>query len=56
MKRILQILRRLAGMPDYPGYVAHRRTCHPGEPLLSEREFYDRYLEARYGGAGSRCC
>ena len=56
MSKLLSLLKRLAGMPDYPAYLEHQRACHPGEAPLSEREFYDRYLETRYGGAGSRCC
>ena len=56
MSRLLAVIRRLTGMPDYEAYLVHQRTKHPGDPVLSEREFYDRYLEARYGGTGSRCC
>ena len=56
MSTLLQLIRRIAGMPDYQGYLSHQRDKHPGEPILSEREFYDRYVESRYGGAGSRCC
>jgi uncharacterized short protein YbdD (DUF466 family) len=56
MTRLLQAIRRIAGMPDYEHYLAHCRQKHPGEPVLSEREFYERHIEARYAGAGSRCC
>jgi uncharacterized short protein YbdD (DUF466 family) len=56
MTTLLRLIRQMAGMPDYEAYLAHQRLKHPGEPFLSEREFYDRYLELRYGGAGSRCC
>lgn len=56
MSRFLTLLKRIAGMPDYAGYLEHQRRCHPEEPPLSEREFYDRYLRSRYEGADSRCC
>jgi uncharacterized short protein YbdD (DUF466 family) len=56
MRKFLAALRRIAGMPDYARYLEHRARCHPGETTMTEREFYDRYLETRYGGAGSRCC
>ena len=56
MSRLFALIRRVAGMPDYDGYLAHQRERHPGEPILSEREFYDRYVESRFGGTGSRCC
>ena len=56
MTRLLKALRQIAGMPDYERYLEHRRQVHPTEPVLSERDFYDRYLETRYAGTGSRCC
>ena len=56
MNKILAAIRRMAGMPDYDSYLAHHREQHPGERVLTEREFYERYLETRYGGVGSRCC
>lgn len=55
MERILQIVRRLMGMPDYAGYLRHLRSCHPERPVPSEREFFREWLEARYNGV-SRCC
>jgi uncharacterized short protein YbdD (DUF466 family) len=56
MTQLVAFIRRITGMPDYENYLAHQREKHPGDAVLSEREFYDRYLESRYGGAGSRCC
>lgn len=56
MSRLFALIRRVAGMPDYEGYLAHQRVKHPADPVLTEREFYDRFVESRYGGAGSRCC
>jgi uncharacterized short protein YbdD (DUF466 family) len=42
-------------MPDYEAYLAHVRAHHPGMPAISEREFFDRFVEARSGGV-TRCC
>jgi uncharacterized short protein YbdD (DUF466 family) len=56
MTRLLRVLRQITGMPDYDRYLAHQSEHHPGAPVLTEREFYDRYLESRYSGSGSRCC
>lgn len=56
MSSFLTLVRRITGMPDYALYLAHQREKHPGDPVLTEREFYHLYLESRYGGAGSRCC
>ena len=54
--RLLNAVRRITGMPDYAGYLSHMAGRHPGCPVLSEREFYDQYVNARYGNGASRCC
>lgn len=56
LTRGLAALRRTVGMPDYAGYLAHRRRFHPGEPIPSEREFFSQFVEARYGDTPTRCC
>ena len=56
MSRLLDLLRRVAGMPDYAGYVDHLRRCHPERSVPSEREFFADYLAARYGDGPTRCC
>ena len=43
-------------MPDYVGYLDHMAERHPGCAVISEREFYDEYVKARYGAGASRCC
>ena len=53
---VLRMIRRMAGMPDYAAYVEHLRRRHPGSAVPTEREFYDSYLENRYGDAPTRCC
>ena len=56
IRRILAVVRRIWGMPDYPGYVEHLRRCHPGCPVPTEREFFDQYVKARSDGGPVRCC
>jgi uncharacterized short protein YbdD (DUF466 family) len=43
-------------MPDYAGYLAHMIERHPECRPVSEREFFDQYVNARYGNGASRCC
>ena len=56
LARLAAVLRRLAGMPDYAAYLAHAHRCHPGHPVLSERDFFMEYLRARYADGPTRCC
>lgn len=49
--------RLMVGLPDYDRYVEHRRTCHPGAPIMSPKEFFRERQRARYGdGKMNRCC
>lgn len=43
-------------MPDYQEYIRHLRLMHPAWPIPSEREYFDQYLQARYGDGPTRCC
>jgi uncharacterized short protein YbdD (DUF466 family) len=56
VERALQVVRRVAGMPDYAAHVAHLRRCHPECDVPSAREFYEEYVRARYGDGATRCC
>lgn len=56
LARLAATVRRIIGAPDYGAYVAHVRACHPGREPLSEREFIEERLTARYEKPGSRCC
>lgn len=56
LRRGLQAVRRVAGMPDYAAYVEHRSRHHPGEPVATEREFYAEHVTARYTDSPTRCC
>ncbi len=51
--------RLMVGVPDYETYVAHRRTTHPGEPVMTYEEFFRNRQDARYAvgkGKFRRCC
>jgi uncharacterized short protein YbdD (DUF466 family) len=52
----LSTFKQLTGMPDYNGYVRHLRLMHPSWPIPTEREFFDLYLDSRYGDGPTRCC
>ncbi len=57
--RAVQTARLMVGIPDYDTYVEHRRTHHPGEPIMSYTEFFRERQQARYGCEGGRisgCC
>ncbi|HXM81564.1 MAG TPA: CstA-like transporter-associated (seleno)protein [Burkholderiales bacterium] len=51
--------RLMVGVPDYETYVQHRRTSHPGEPIMTYEQFYIDRLNARYAvdkGRLKGCC
>lgn len=54
--RLRQAAHLAVGLPDYQGYVAHRRAHHPGEPVMSYAEFFRERQASRYRRGGSRCC
>ena len=56
LERVLRVVRRVSGMPDYAAHVEHARRCHPEQPLPNEREYYEEYVRARYEGGPTRCC
>lgn len=60
LRLLLRGLRQTAhlavGLPDYEGYVAHRRAHHPGEMVMSYEEFFRERLASRYRRGSSRCC
>ena len=49
-------LRSITGMPRYDDYLAHMRCKHPEQVPLSERDYFNQYLEHRYAGGPTRCC
>jgi uncharacterized short protein YbdD (DUF466 family) len=56
LRRMAKIVRRIVGVPDYEGYVAHVQACHPGRAPMTRAEFERSRLEDRYSRPGSRCC
>jgi uncharacterized short protein YbdD (DUF466 family) len=55
-KKLIDVIRRIAGMPDYQAYLDHLRRCHPDTLPLTDRQFYDEFIRARYGDGPTRCC
>jgi uncharacterized short protein YbdD (DUF466 family) len=53
---LLGALRKVAGMPDYTAHLDHLRRCHPGQPVPTERQFYEEFIRTRYGDGPTRCC
>ena len=56
LAKLIGVLRKIAGMPDYHAHVGHLRRCHPEYPIPTERQFYDDFLRARYEDGPTRCC
>ncbi len=56
LERILRVVRKVSGMPDYGAYVEHLQRCHPERPLPSPRQFYEEFVRARYADGPTRCC
>ncbi|HUO39013.1 MAG TPA: YbdD/YjiX family protein [Mycobacterium sp.] len=48
--------RALMGDSHYERYLEHRRRAHPGEPVLSEREYWRARHAATDANPGMRCC
>ena len=51
--------RLMVGVPDYENYVEHRKTSHPGEPIMTYEEFFWERQNARYAcgkGKFRGCC
>jgi uncharacterized short protein YbdD (DUF466 family) len=44
------------GDNHYRRYVEHHRIKHPGEPLMSEREYWQKRLDAIESNPNPRCC
>ena len=44
------------GIPDYERYLAHRAAHHPGEAVLSRRDFFAQAIDRKYCRSGPRCC
>ncbi len=55
LQRGWTILRQMSGDDAYDLYLAHQRSVHTAEPVLSRREFYLWRLELKSRGV-NRCC
>jgi uncharacterized short protein YbdD (DUF466 family) len=44
------------GDAHYRRYLQHRERTHPGEPVLSEREYWKMRHAAEEADPGGRCC
>jgi uncharacterized short protein YbdD (DUF466 family) len=59
LRRLREIARLMVGIPDYEVYVQHRRSVHPGEPIMSYGDFFRDRQDSRYAvGRGKLrgCC
>ena len=59
MRWAVRTARLMIGIPDYDAYVAHRRSHHPGEPIMSYEEFFMECQRLRYAVGKGRfrgCC
>jgi len=55
LRALWRALRALSGDDAYERYCAHHAASHPGEPLLSRREFCADAERRKWSGV-SRCC
>jgi uncharacterized short protein YbdD (DUF466 family) len=46
----------LMGDNHYRRYAAHRGRAHPGEPVMSEREYWRMRHDATENNPNPRCC
>jgi uncharacterized short protein YbdD (DUF466 family) len=56
LERVLRVVRRVSGMPDYAAHVEHLKRCHPDSAVPSPRQFFEEFVRTRYGDAPTRCC
>ena len=49
-------LLEVTGESAYDHYVEHARREHPGEPVMSRRDFERRRQDARESRTQARCC
>jgi len=56
LRSMRQGARQIFGIPDYERYLAHCAEHHPGEPVMSKREFFAQAIDRKYCKSGPRCC
>jgi uncharacterized short protein YbdD (DUF466 family) len=56
LQRLIAVVHRIIGAPDYDSYVAHLRAAHPDRAPVDRQTFLRERLESRYNKPGARCC
>ena len=56
LEKVLKVVRRIIGVPDYDGYVKYVCEHHPGATPLTRKEVERERMAAKYTRPGSRCC
>lgn len=51
-----RLFREFSGERAYEIYIDHQRRHHPGEPVMSEREFWRRHTDDRDTRPRNVCC
>ena len=49
-------LREVSGETAYDRYVEHRRREHPGDPVMSRRDYERWRMDQRDANPSARCC
>ena len=49
-------LREVSGESNYERYVEHMRRDHPGQPVMSRRDYERRRQDYREENPRARCC
>jgi uncharacterized short protein YbdD (DUF466 family) len=49
-------LREVSGETAYDRYMEHRRREHPGDPVMSRREYERWRMDQRDANPSARCC
>jgi uncharacterized short protein YbdD (DUF466 family) len=55
-RAVRQVYLQVLGIPDYERYAAHMALHHPGEPMLTQRQFFAWAMDRKYRRGGQRCC
>lgn len=50
-----RVIRRLSGDDGYERYLAHRAVAHPGEPVMTRRDWFAHEQRQKWTGI-KRCC
>jgi uncharacterized short protein YbdD (DUF466 family) len=56
LQRVIAVVRRIVGVPDYDAYLSHMQRHHPTCTPLDARTFERERLADKYTRPGSRCC